>query len=199
MKKLIVVFGGAFNPITSAHLSVAQALINQFDIEKVLFMPVSDNYKKENLARSSHRINMLNEVCKKNKNFAVSTIEIDCKELLYTIDSLRIIKDMYPNNQITFFMGSDNLKQIDTWKEFDVLMTDFLFIVINRNGDNTEKIVNENEKLKKYKNRFIHFEQTIRNDGNSSYIRSLLEKGKSIRYLVPDEVYYYIKENKLYN
>ena len=129
----------------------------------------------------------------------MSTIEIDCKELLYTIDSLRIIKDMYPNNQITFFMGSDNLKQIDTWKEFDVLMTDFLFIVINRNGDNTEKIVNENEKLKKYKNRFIHFEQTIRNDGNSSYIRSLLEKGKSIRYLVPDEVYYYIKENKLYN
>ncbi|MEW9123386.1 MAG: nicotinate (nicotinamide) nucleotide adenylyltransferase [Thermotaleaceae bacterium] len=199
MKKIIAVFGGAFSPITNAHLALAEQICNEYQsIEKVLFLPVSDCYHKHGLLPAHHRVAMLKELFKTNSKFQVSEVETASPVLLNTMDSLSIIQSQYPEYTISFIMGSDNLKQIHEWHQARKLIEQFKFMIITRNGDEIESIIEENLILKNYKSSFIKVTETIRNDNSSTIVRTLLEQNKSIRYLVPDEVFYYIKEHNLF-
>lgn len=78
MNRVIVVFGGAFNPPTNSHFSLSEQICSEYEeIEKVIFVPVSDKYPKEDLLPAEHRVEMLRKVCEKNNKFSVSTIEGD--------------------------------------------------------------------------------------------------------------------------
>lgn len=196
-KQLLAVFGGAFSPVTNAHLSLAEQIADDY-ADKIVFLPVGDKYYKSGLIPAHHRVEMLKEICKSNPRFEVSEVEVKSDKLLNTIDSLKILQEEYPEYNIMFVMGSDNLKQIHTWNNYDELMQKFYFMTIARNGDNPLKIIEENPLLFKYKDKIIVAQESVRNDGNSTYVRNLINSGKSIRYLVPDEVYFYIQKNNLF-
>ena len=70
--------------------------------------------------------------------------------------------------------------------------------MLERDVDNMDEIIKENEFLTKYKTSFLKVKNNIRSNLSSTFVRDKLKHGKSIRYLVPDEVYFYIKENKLF-
>jgi nicotinate-nucleotide adenylyltransferase len=198
MDKYVIVFGGAFNPVTSTHLALAEQLTNEYCVEKVVFMPVSDLYVKGELLPSKHRVTMLEQVFKTNSKFEVSKIEVDSKELLRTIDSLNIIKNKYKNYKIAFLMGSDNLRDIPIWYKAEELLSEFTFMIVMRDGDDFKEIIESSEVLKMNKHNLINVKAIIRNDGSSTYVRELIRAGKSIRYLVTDEVYEYIQNNNLF-
>lgn len=199
MDRVIVVFGGAFNPPTNSHFSLAEQLCSEYsEIEKVIFVPVSDRYPKEDLLAADHRVEMLERVCEKNPNFEVSTIEVESEELLCTIQTLRMIKEKNPEHDLWFTMGTDNLKQIEGWFGYKELITEFKALVLERDEDIMEHIVDGKEQLKQHKERFIKAKETVRSNCNSTLIRNKLRRGKSIRYLVPDEVYEYIRIRDLY-
>lgn len=61
-----------------------------------------------------------------------------------------------------------------------------------------DNIIASNAFLSENKERFIKVNESIRTNLSSSFAREKIRTGKSIRYLTPDEVYKYIKENKLY-
>lgn len=198
-KKFIIIFGGAFNPITNAHLTLAEHITNEFDVEKVIFMPVGDLYAKKGLISSQHRLNMLREVVASNDKFEVSTIEIDSTKIMRTYDTLNTIKSMYPEYNIAFLMGTDNLEDLVKWYRCDELVSNFYFMVVTRKGDNIEDIISSNNMLKENRNNIIEIKNTVRNDISSSYVRNLMIEGKSPRYYIPEEVFAYIKQNKLYS
>lgn len=197
MKK-IVVFGGAFNPPTNGHFGLAEQIINLYNIDKVIFLPVGDMYPKEGLLPADFRFNMLNEEVKNNHKFGISRVEITANSLLNTIDSLRIIQEKYPLYQISFLMGTDNLKQFPSWEGIEDLLEEFSFMVLKRNGDDMNQIIKECSLLSQYNHKFTLIENIIRNDISSTKVRKLLEENKSIRYLIPDSIYHYIEEYKLY-
>lgn len=197
MNKFMAIFGGAFSPVTNAHLSLAEQILNSY-VHEVLFLPVGDSYYKNGLLHAHHRVAMLEEICKINPRFRVSDVEAKSTERLYTVDSLAILKEQYPLYDLVFVMGSDNLKELPTWKGYETMMNNYCFMVIARNGDKPSEIIEENPLLYKHKNNVIIAWETVRNDGNSSCVRDLLRAGKSIRYLVPDEVYFYIKNHNLF-
>ena len=60
---------------------------------------------------------MLKLVCDKNDRFEVSKIELEQERQLFTIETLRILQKQYLNYEIYFTMGSDNLKELETWKK----------------------------------------------------------------------------------
>jgi len=198
-RKSIVIFGGGFNPPLNSHFSIAQQVINQYqEVEKVIFIPVNDNYPKEGLIQIKHRYNMLKAVADKNDNFVVSDMDMYGKKSLPTIEVVEQIQNQLKNKEIWILMGSDNLKEIHTWDKAEELVGQHKFLIMIRDEDKMEEIINNNNLLKKYKENFTELKQEIRSNFSSTYVRAQLKNNKSIRYLVPDDVYEYIEKNKLY-
>lgn len=199
IKKQILIFGGCFNPPLNSHFSLAEQIINEYsNIDKIVFVPVNSKYQKIDLISNEHRYKMLKLVCDKNDKFDVSRIEIDSERSLYTIETLRNFQKTYPENEIAFIIGSDNLKELDAWKKADELTRDFKIYVLERDKDNIEEFIQSNEFLNKNKQAFIKTKNNITSNLSSTFVREKLKNSKSIRYLAPDEVVSYILENKLY-
>lgn len=198
-KKQIAVFGGCFNPPLNSHFSLSEQLINEYDnIEKIVFVPVNSKYRKADLISNEHRYKMLKNICDKNEKFEVSRIEIDSNRPLYTIETLREFQKEYPEYEIAFILGSDNLKELNIWVKADEIVKDFKIYVLERDKDSVEKILESNEFLKENKQAFIKAKNTITSNLSSTFVREKLKEGKSVRYLIPDEVISYVLENKLY-
>lgn len=195
----IVIFGGSFNPPLNSHFSIAQDLLNEYkEINKVIFVPVNSKYEKPGLINNEDRYNMLKLVCDKNKKFDVSRVEIDSERPLYTIETLNYFDKKYPNNEILFLMGSDNLKEFPTWNSADKICEKYKSYVFKRDDDNIKNIIEKDEFLSKNKNSFIAVSNNILNNFSSTYARKIIKEDKSIRYLAPDEVVNYIEKHKLY-
>ena len=199
MGKSIVIFGGSFNPPLNSHFSIAEQVLNQYEeVEKVIFTPVNISYKKEGLIENEHRYNMLKIVADKNTRFMVSNIDMIGNKSLPTIETLQKMQNQHQDREIWALMGSDNLKEIHTWERAEELVSKYKFIIMEREQDIIEDIIKENELLKKYQENFHKLKQDIRSNFNSTYVRNQIKNHKSIRYLVPDEVYEYIEKNQLY-
>lgn len=198
-KKSIVVFGGSFNPPHNSHFSTAQQVLNQYEeVEKVIFIPVNKKYEKDGLLENEHRYNMLKLVTDKNENFILSNIDMEGNRSLYTIETLEEIQKQYKDKNVWFLIGSDNLKELHTWKRAEELVSRYKVLVMERNEDKIEEIIEQNELLKYYIENIRKLEEGIRSNFSSTYIRTQIKKQKSVRYLMPDEVYEYIKTNNLY-
>ncbi len=198
-RKQIIMFGGAFNPPLHSHFSLAEQLVNEYSqIEKVIFVPVNSKYKKQDLASNEDRYQMLKLVCDKNEKFAVSRVEIDSPSPLYTIETLKILQKQYPEYEIGFVIGSDNLKELDTWKQPEELIKDFKIYVFTRDRDNIDEIIETNNFLKQHKESLIKAKNNIISSLSSTYVRAKIREKKSIRYLAPDEVIKYIGSHHIY-
>lgn len=197
--KQIVIFGGSFNPPLNSHFSLAEQIVNEYSqVEKIIFVPVNSSYQKLDLIRNEHRYQMLKLVCDKNEKLEVSRMEIDNTRQLYTIETLRKFKALYPAYEIAFIMGSDNLKELPSWKEVQELVKSFPIYVLERDRDKIEEIIQADDFLKKNELSFIKAKNNITTNLSSTFVRKKLKEHKSIRYLTPDEIVLYIKENNLY-
>lgn len=99
-------------------------------------MPVSNKYKKPDLADENIRYNMLKLVTDKYENIEVSDIELKSEKSLMPIEIFDVIEKEYQQDEVFFIMGADNLYKID--KE---LQDKHKYIVLERNGYEIDKII----------------------------------------------------------
>ena len=175
MKK-IGFFGGCFNPPTNIHIKIARDLIEQGKLDKVVFVPVNDYYKKEDLAEAKHRYNMLCLATKNHTNLEVDDILIKENRKLFAVDAFEMIYNsdfVNKNNQNIFLiMGSDNYNKMSDWKDYDKIKDKYNYIVIDRNE----------------------------NEISSTQIRNMIKNNdKNVMEYLSEDVYKYILENNLYN
>lgn len=177
-------FGGCFNPPTIAHLNLAKIAIKQAKLDKVIFVPMSNLYKKEGLISEEHRYNMLKILIKNEPNLEVSDMEFGLNKRLYAIDAFKMIEEKY-NCEKFFIMGSDNFSKMSEWKSEEELKN-FNYIVLDR----LHKInINKNVQVingKKYSNI------------SSTEVREKILKNENVEDYITKDVYQYIKLNNLY-
>lgn len=177
--KIIIIFGGCFNPPLNSHFSLAEQIISEYEnIEKIIFVPVNSKYEKIDLIGNEDRFNMLKKVCDKNKKFDVSRVEIESNRPLYTVETLEILQRKYKDFKLAFATGSDNLKTLSTWKKADELLKNFNVFVLERDNDDVDKIIENDEFLKKNEKSFIKAKKSIRSNLSSTFVRDKIRRGK---------------------
>ncbi len=189
----IGIFGGSFNPPHKMHESIAKELLKKNIVDKIIFVPTSNYYKKEGLISDKNRVDMLLILKRKYKNIEVSKYELN--RLTYTYETLAYFKEQYPNDEIYFICGTDNLKVIDTWKEYEKILNDYKLIVILREDD-IDEILKKYDKYRKninvvdIKNNFL---------SSTSIRKSIKEKDyNKIKDYLDIDVLQYIIDKKLY-
>lgn len=191
-------FGGSFNPVTFAHINLAKEIVDSCNLDKLIFVPMSDFYEKEDLIEFKFRYDMLNLICSKIKKFEVSDIENKKHSKLYAIDIFEIIKKQYKNDDIYYIMGTDNLEKIESWKGYNDLVSKYKYIILERKENAFETIVNSNIDIKKHKENFKIVSNCKYNNISSSLVRDKIKKNENISELVPEKIETYIRKNNLY-
>ncbi len=182
-----IIYGGSFNPPTIAHKRMYYFLDDKLSFDEFIYLPVSTKYSKANLESNEDRFNMLNLLIKDMPKAQVSRDEFNDLTYLGTYNYLKT-----QSKDTLFVMGSDNLKTISSWINCDKLLSEFKFIVIERDSDNSEDLIEKDVLLKKNKENFIIFNDFDMSVSSSDY---RCNKNESI---IPNEVLEYIKTNHLY-
>lgn len=195
------VMGGTFDPIHYGHLVTAEAVRDKFKLDKVLFMPTGNPPHKMNRATSdpNHRYLMTVLATITNPYFEVSKLEIDRKGITYTVDTIKELRRIYGDDaEIYFITGADAVLEIFTWYNVEELFKICTFVAATRPGfhgkDMEQKL---NEIKSKYKEEIFSIEVPSLAI-SSTDIRSRIKNGKTIRYLLPEAVEHYIRNNELY-
>ena len=200
MKDRIVIFGGTFNPPTRAHLDIATEALYYLDAEKVLFVPVSDLYKKDDVEISYHRVNMLNLAIGNFRRLEIDFTEVDAVKLTYTYETVEKIKSQYQDKELFLLIGADNLEDFKNWKNQRSIMENCSLLVVNRNNSSIDEIIESNEILTEFKDKII--EAPIEEiEISSTEVRNRIASGEleGLENLVDKEVIEYMVENKLYS
>lgn len=111
--KRIGIFGGSFNPVHKAHIKIAQLSIIKLNLDQLIFVPAFKNPDKinHNYVLGSDRKKMLELVlCEKCQ---ISEYELNAHTVNYTYQTIDYFKKTYPNDQLFFIIGSDNLEHLD--------------------------------------------------------------------------------------
>lgn len=185
----IGILGGTFNPVHIGHLILAEEAREKLGLEKIIFVPANLPPHKDNgnIAEAGVRLKMLKVAIKGNKHFGVSDAEIKRQGRSYTIDTIREFKQKYPLDELYFIIGSDLLKYLEEWKDLNEINKMVKFIAATRPGYPLEKIPSYIQTL------------GIRAVDISGFeVRRCIQEDKSFRYLVPEAVFNFINQKRLY-
>lgn len=197
----ICIFGGAFDPIHKGHIAIALSALKKFNFDKMIFMVSKEPPHKSNHAASFiHRLNMVQLVLNElGDKFSVTDIEAKLNDLSYTYNSLSALKEIYPNNNIYFLVGSDIFASIEKWYNYQKLFDLAYFIIGCRPGISFKNMIDsvpdDIEKRIANKDKIELFEIDSFNI-SSSEIRQDIKK--YLEYM-PSVVAEYIINNNLYN
>ena len=190
----IGIFGGSFNPPHKMHKKIAIELIKKHYVDKVIFVPTGSKYKyKNNLLSDKVRLEMLELMCRDNNNLEVSDYELK-EHVVYTYETLNYFRNKYKDDEIYFICGTDNLSYIDKWKKGEDILSNNKLLVIKRNTDDINILL---EKYKDYKDNIIVTE-IEENEISSTKIREMIYNNKRVKDYLDNKVLDYIVRNKLY-
>jgi nicotinate-nucleotide adenylyltransferase len=143
----------------------------------------------KSLIHEFDRIDMVERAIDDQPHFKAKDIEFHMHKPNYTINTLVYLEEKYPDKEFKLIIGEDNLVNFKKWKNYDLILDNYGLLVYPRpnSGEST---------LKNHRN--ITFVEAPQIDISASFIRKSVKLGKSIKYLVPDIVYEFIKDRKLY-
>jgi nicotinate-nucleotide adenylyltransferase len=209
-------FGGTFDPIHIGHLRCAEEMIDLFNLNRIIFVPASRPPHKINAAITPfyHREQMIRLAIEGNPVFSFSDVENRRGGTSYSVETVEYLLDKYrlENLDLYFILGQDAFHAIRTWKDWERLLTICNFAVMTRPGYSnqglgtilTEEFASRftyDAEVKGYHGptgRTIYFREVTFLDISSSNIRQRAKEGRSVNYLVTNEVRHYIAKNSLY-
>ena len=215
-RRSVALFGGTFDPIHAGHITVAQAAQRRFHLDGVHFVPSSrpPHKLKSELTPFVHRYAMVALACAEHKGFLPSLAEapVDgaAPPVFYTVDTVRRFRREHPDDHVYFIVGADQILEIPTWKNYEMLLDSCDFIIASRPGFRVDalRLVIPPEKLGRatghdphkivLRKTTIHLLTTVSSHVSSTEVRQRLEQQKSIHGLVPPRVEEYILGQALY-
>ena len=203
MSEKVILFGGTFDPVHTAHITVAEAAAEKIGASKVILIPARRSPHKDlkPVAADNDRIAMLKLAIAGKSLFQISPVELNRAEPSYTIDTIRHFRQKLGiHYQLCWLIGADMLKDLPRWYRIDELLKECTTCVMYRGGFDkpnfdslTSKLGTEAvEKLRQ------NLTETPLIKISSTEIRQKLENGKNVSKYLHSDVLDYIKKHKLY-
>jgi len=185
--KELGIMGGAFNPIHSRHLMVAQAAVDQAGIEKVLFVPSGQPpHKKAGMLDKELRFEMVAAAVADNPLFEASRLEIDRDGISWTIDTLKQLAAWHGSAvRLNFIIGEDNLEAIKNYDRRQEFLALCRLVVSPRATADASLLAHWKAEMPEAD---LFILNVPANEVSSTTIRLWLAQGKSVRYLVHEAV-----------
>ena len=184
----LALFGGTFDPVHEAHLTVAREAAQAFALDRVLLIPAAHPPHKPNghLAGYDDRLRMVELACAGDGLLEASRLE-DHKGKSFSIDTIERAKGLFRGAELFFLIGADAFHEIETWHRWRDVIAAVDFIVVTRPG----------HEYRTPEGARVHRLDTLALSVSSSEIRHSLVEGK-IPVGVPEAVWEYIRERGLY-
>lgn len=188
----IGLFFGSFNPVHTGHLLIANYFTQFAGFDKIWFVVSPQNpFKvKDELLDEQVRLHLLQLAVDGDKRFEVSEVEFGLERPSYTVNTLRYLREQYPNDTFCPIIGGDNLQSFHLWKDYKDILAHHEVYVYRRVGFHENPLLANHPAIKIFEVPLLNI--------SSTYIREMIQAGKSIKYLVPERVEEYIKKERLY-
>ncbi len=200
----IAIFGGTFDPVHNGHLKMADAIFEQNLADRIFLMPAKIPPHKigEKITSDSIRMKMLCTVLKEKMEVCRCELDRDNGVTSYSYQTMRDLREVYPNDKLIFVMGMDSLNTLQFWRKFDEFIEENEFIVFTRPGQQIPRIQELTENFHGRQDLAQKMLESIVNIDNyplsSTIVREEASRGADISDMVPPSVAEIIKENNLY-
>jgi nicotinate-nucleotide adenylyltransferase len=197
----IGIMGGTFDPIHYGHLVTAEAARDEFNLDKVVFVPSGNppHKKEKSISEGSDRLYMTSLATANNPYFEVSDIELKRKGYTYTVDTLRDFVGIYgENTHIYFITGADAVVEILTWKDVPAILKLCRIVSAYRPGSDINKFKKMVDQLERVYKSKVYLIEVPALAISSTEIRRRVSSGITIKYLLPGSVEKYILDKGLY-
>lgn len=192
------VMGGTFNPIHLGHLMIAEEARQAFHLKKVLFVPSYITPNKDVCgATAEQRLAMTRLATADNPYFTVSDMEMRRRGNSYTVDTLRLLKEIYgPSHSLYFISGTDTIHDLHNWNNPEEILSLCQFIGATRpdGSEQIDSIISSFGELGKNILKLPVPTMEI----SSTELRRRIRPGLSVRYMMPSAVVEYIRKNGVY-
>lgn len=196
----IGILGGTFNPIHNGHLLLAEQARCFYGLDQVLFIPSGCSYMKrqEEILPGEIRFQMVQLAIADNPYFCVSDMEIVREGNSYTCETITRLHAQYPEDELYYIVGADTLFQMEFWKNPEQIFTQCITAASVRQGREDSALMLQAKSLASRYRADIRFMPSLHVEISSTLVRDHLQKGTSVRYLVPERVRSFLEKSGYY-
>ena len=198
-KKRLGIFGGTFDPPHIGHLILAAEARDQLALDTTLWVLTPDPPHKrgQEISSLTHRLDMIKLAIGVDDAFSLSYVDIDRPGPHYTVDTVKILKQEYPDQVLIYLLGGDSLHDLPNWYEVDALLENLDGVgVMRRPGDDIDlsKLYSALPQLEEK----LNFVTAPLLEISADQIRRRVRQNRNFRYYLLPKIYEYICVNQVY-
>ncbi|MDR1698670.1 MAG: nicotinate-nucleotide adenylyltransferase [Prevotellaceae bacterium] len=173
-------FFGSFNPIHIGHTALASYIVEQGLVDELWFVvsPHNPLKEKDGLLNAGLRLKMVQKAIEGYAKFRACDVEFSLQKPSYTIDTLRYLRENFPEKQFSVIMGADSLADINKWKDYKEILAEYDLLVYPR----------PNVTITDFPQNITILNNAPLLDISATFVREQLQKGHDVRYFVPNGV-----------
>lgn len=131
-KERIGIMGGTFNPIHAGHIEMALRARDAARLDRVLVLPSGNPPHKSGIAPAEDRWRMVCAACAVDRDLTPCRVELDRDGVIYTVDTLSILRQDYPQAELYYIIGTDTLMELKNWRQYETVLRLCTFLICPR-------------------------------------------------------------------
>ena len=190
--KRLGLFGGTFDPPHNAHLALARAARDAFQLDALHWIPAGQPWQKVRMISAAvHREAMVRAAIDGQAHFVLNRIEVERAGPSFTLDTVRALRLQHAHAELFLIIGADQYAGLHTWRDWQVLLGLVTLAVANRPGP----MLPADAEVLRTPHRAVPLPMQ---DISATDIRARVARGLPIDALVPPAVARYIDQHGLY-
>jgi nicotinate-nucleotide adenylyltransferase len=187
----IGLFFGSFNPVHNGHMVIASYMAEFTDLDQVWFVvsPHNPLKEKQSLLKDYHRLRLVDIAIGEYRKLKSSNIEFSLPQPSYTVHTLSYLMEKHKGHDFALLLGADNLETFKKWKNWEQILELVELYVYPRKGSDGGELLHH-PKVKVVDAPMMELSAT--------FIRNAIRDKKDVRYMLPSQVWEYVKEMHFY-